>query len=430
MREIKDSGIEWIGQVPDDWKLKKGKYLFGQHNNRGNLKCLQLLSPSQKFGVIPQALLEELTTQNVVKVSQKTNLNDFKTVHVGDFCISLRSFQGGFEYSRYEGVVSPAYQIFSAIGDNLCDGYYRHLFKDKSFIDKMNSYTMTLRDGKNIAFDDFGNTYIPVPPKSEQEKIANFLDSKCSEIDALVADIQKEIGVLEQYRYSAITEAVTKGLNPNAEMKNSGIEWVGTIPAHWKLRKAKYLFQQYNFRGNNICLQLLSPSQKYGVIPQTLLEELTTQNVVKVRESANLNLFKTVHKGNFCISLRSFQGGFEYSQYEGVVSPAYQVFGAVSPSVCNGYYRYLFKEKGFIEKMNSYTMTLRDGKNIAFDDFGNTYIPLPPLLEQKEIVSYMNVKCKEIDAAISDKQQQLEVLDSYKKSLIYEYVTGKKEVTA
>ena len=220
MREMKDSGIEWVGQVPNNWKLKRGKYLFKQHNNRGNLKCLQLLSPSQKFGVIPQTLLEELTTQNVVKVSEKANLNDFKTVHVGDFCISLRSFQGGFEYSRYEGVVSPAYQIFSAIGDNLCDGYYRYLFKDKSFIDKMNSYTMTLRDGKNIAFDDFANTYIPVPPKSEQEKIANFLDSKCSEIDTISADIQKEIEILEQYKRSVITEAVTKGLNPDVEMKD------------------------------------------------------------------------------------------------------------------------------------------------------------------------------------------------------------------
>lgn len=244
MREMKDSGIEWVGQFPNNWKLKKGKYLFKQHNNRGNLKCLQLLSPSQKFGVIPQTLLEELTTQNVVKVSEKANLNDFKTVHVDDFCISLRSFQGGFEYSRYEGVVSPAYQIFSAIGDNLCDGYYRYLFKDKSFIDKMNSYTMTLRDGKNIAFDDFGNTYIPVPPKSEQEKIANFLDSKCSEIDAISADIQKEIEILEQYKRSVITEAVTKGLNPDVEMKDSGIEWVGSIPVHWDTIPIRYLFAE------------------------------------------------------------------------------------------------------------------------------------------------------------------------------------------
>lgn len=427
MREMKDSGIEWIGQVPNNWKLKKGKYLFKQHNNRGNLKCLQLLSPSQKFGVIPQTLLEELTTQNVVKVSEKANLNDFKTVHVGDFCISLRSFQGGFEYSHYEGVVSPAYQIFSAIGDNLCDGYYRYLFKDKSFIDKMNSYTMTLRDGKNIAFDDFGNTYIPVPPKSEQEKIANFLDSQCSEIDAISADIQKEIEMLEQYKRSVITEAVTKGLNPDAEMKDSGIEWIGKIPLNWKLEKGKYLFRQRNSKGNNISLQLLSPSQKYGVIPQTLLEKLTTQNVVKTNERADLGNFKTIHKGDFCISLRSFQGGFEYSEYEGVVSPAYQVFYKVEP-LYNNYYRYLFKENSFIKKMNSFTMTLRDGKNIAFSDFGDTYIPVPPLDEQEKIATFLNKKSSEIDSLVAEKKQQLEVLDSYKKSLIYEYVTGKKEV--
>lgn len=427
MREMKDSGIEWIGQVPNNWKLKKGKYLFKQHNNRGNLKCLQLLSPSQKFGVIPQTLLEELTTQNVVKVSEKANLNDFKTVHVGDFCISLRSFQGGFEYSHYEGVVSPAYQIFSAIGDNLCDGYYRYLFKDKSFIDKMNSYTMTLRDGKNIAFDDFGNTYIPVPPKSEQEKIANFLDSQCSEIDAISADIQKEIEMLEQYKRSVITEAVTKGLNPDAEMKDSGIEWIGKIPLNWKLEKGKYLFRQRNSKGNNISLQLLSPSQKYGVIPQTLLEKLTTQNVVKTNERADLGNFKTIHKGDFCISLRSFQGGFEYSEYEGVVSPAYQVFYKVEP-LYNNYYRYLFKENSFIKKMNSFTMTLRDGKNIAFSDFGDTYIPVPPLDEQEKIATFLNKKSSEIDSLVAEKKQQLEVLDSYKESLIYEYVTGKKEV--
>lgn len=427
MREMKDSGIEWIGQVPNNWKLKKGKYLFKQHNNRGNLKCLQLLSPSQKFGVISQTLLEELTTQNVVKVSEKANLNDFKTVHVGDFCISLRSFQGGFEYSHYEGVVSPAYQIFSAIGDNLCDGYYRYLFKDKSFIDKMNSYTMTLRDGKNIAFDDFGNAYIPVPPKSEQEKIANFLDSQCSEIDAISADIQKEIEMLEQYKRSVITEAVTKGLNPDAEMKDSGIEWIGKIPLNWKLEKGKYLFRQRNSKGNNISLQLLSPSQKYGVIPQTLLEKLTTQNVVKTNERADLGNFKTIHKDDFCISLRSFQGGFEYSEYEGVVSPAYQVFYKVEP-LYNSYYRYLFKENSFIKKMNSFTMTLRDGKNIAFSDFGDTYIPVPPLDEQEKIATFLNKKSSEIDSLVAEKKQQLEVLDSYKKSLIYEYVTGKKEV--
>lgn len=138
-------------------------------------------------------------------------------------------------------------------------------------------------------------------------------------------------------------------------------------------------------------------------------------------------MLKTIHKGDFCISLRSFQGGFEYSKYEGVVSPAYQVFYPTL-EIADDYYKYLFKEQGFIDRMNSYTMTLRDGKNIAFSDFGNTYIPYPPLTEQLEIATYLDRKCTQIDALVTEKQQQLATLDEYKKSLIFEYVTGKKEV--
>ena len=268
---------------------------------------------------------------------------------------------------------------------------------------------------------------VPFPPIAEQKRIADFLDEKCGEIDSIRSDVQREIEILNDYKKSVITETVTKGLNPKAKLKDSGIEWIGKIPEGWDSIKAKYLFKQRNSRGNTIDLQLLSPSQKFGVIPQSKLEELTTQKVVKLNEKVNLAELKTIHQGDFCISLRSFQGGFEYSEYEGVVSPAYQVFYSIVPS-CNGYYRYLFKEKSFIEKMNSFTMSLRDGKNIAFEDFANSEMPIPPLSEQKAIADYLDEKCSEIDATIADKQKQLETLDEYKKSLIFEYVTGKKEV--
>ena len=426
MRATKDSGFEWIGEIPTSWELYKGKYMFTQRNLRGNTIELQLLSPTQKYGVVPQSVYEDRSGMNAVKLNENANLSALKTIHKGDFCISLRSFQGGFEYSEYEGVVSPAYQVFYPVV-KVARGYYKYLFKDSGFIEKMNSYTMTLRDGKNIAFADFGNTYIPCPPVDEQQRIADFLDTKCAEIDALVADIQTQIDTLEQYKRSIITETVTKGLNPNAEMKDSGIQWVGNMPSSWSVLKGKYMFAQRSLRGNSIELQLLSPTQKFGVIPQTRYEELSGMNAVKLNEKADLSLFKTIHKGDFCISLRSFQGGFEYSEYEGVVSPAYQVFYP-TVKIADGYYRYLFKEQGFIEKMNSYTMTLRDGKNIAFSDFGNTYIPYPPLTEQSEIAAYLNSKCAQINALITEKQQQLATLDEYKKSLIFEYVTGKKEV--
>lgn len=423
MREMKDSGIEWIGQVPNNWKLKKGKYLFKQHNNRGNLKCLQLLSPSQKFGVIPQTLLEELTTQNVVKVSEKANLNDFKTVHVGDFCISLRSFQGGFEYSRYEGVVSPAYQIFSAIGDNLCDGYYRYLFKDKSFIDKMNSYTMTLRDGKNIAFDDFGNTYIPAPPKSEQEKIANFLDSKCFEIDAISADIQKEIEILEQYKRSLVFEAISKGINGEKTANASSDIWK-EIPQSWKLVDIKYLFE---------IVKRIAGREGYNILS-------VTQKGLKVKDisgnqgqiAENYSGYQFVFPSDYVMNhMDLLTGWIDCSDQFGVTSPDYRVFRLRDKTQNDTeYYKYVMQccyMCRIFYSLGQGVSTLGRWR-LQTSAFMNFIVPVPPLHEQKEIARYLNDKCKEIELSIEQKRKQLELLSAYKKSLIYEYVTGKKEV--
>ena len=199
---------EWLGEVASHWEFYKGKYLFAQRNEKGNIIELQLLSPTQHFGVIPQYMLEELTSANVVKVKDDTDLSTFKTIHKGDYCISLRSFQGGFEYSEYEGVVSPAYQVFYPIRE-ICDRFYKYLFKDKCFVNEMNSHTMSLRDGKNIAFDDFGNTYIPYPPIEEQVAIANFLDKRCRKIQDLSTDLQKQIDILDKYKQSLVFECVT-----------------------------------------------------------------------------------------------------------------------------------------------------------------------------------------------------------------------------
>ena len=232
---------------------------------------------------------------------------------------------------------------------------------------------------------------------------------------------------MEQYKKSVITEAVTKGINSNAKMKESGIEWIGEIPEHWDTKKGKYIFTQRNEKGNSIELQLLSPTQKDGVIPQALYDEISGMNSVKLKENTDFNLLKTCHKGDYCISLRSFQGGFEYSKYEGVVSPAYQIFYPTI-EIADGYYKYLFKEKNFIEKINSFTLSLRDGKPISYFDFANMYLPLPSAEEQKQIADYLDKKCSSIDSIIFTKKQQLEKLEEYKKSLIFEYVTGKKEI--
>lgn len=422
MREMKDSGISWVGEIPKEWSVNRAKYCFvntkeiaGCRSDRYERLALTMngvikRSKDDSNGLQP----EKFETYQILRpdelVFKLIDLQNVSTSRVG--------------LSPYLGLVSPAYIILKSnkrVLPAFAEKYFLMLWKNQIF--------NALGDAgvrSNLNSKDLLELSIPFPSLAEQQRIAEFLDRECGKIDGLKADIQSQIDTLEQYKRSVITEAVTHGLNPSAPMKDSKV-WYGQIPSEWKELKGKYVFKQRNDRGNNVCLQLLSPTQKYGVIPQDKYEELTGMNAVKLNDSTNYALLKTIHKGDYCISLRSFQGGFEYSEYEGVVSPAYQVFYPII-TIADGYYKYLFKEKGFIDVMNSYTMSLRDGKNIAFDDFGDTFIPVPPLDEQQEIADYLDNKCAEIERIIADKKSQIETLDGYKKSLIYEYVTGKKEV--
>lgn len=421
MREMKDSGAPWLGYIPANWQVDKLKYHLVRNEPRNPGEKI-VLSLYRELGVIPKDSRDD--NHNVT--SEDTS--NYKYVRPGDFVINkMKAWQGSVAVSDYEGIVSPAYFIYNFTDDVYYRRYFHYLMRS-CYKDEFMRLSGGIRVGQwDLPSSSLDNVAVLIPPKVEQRAIAEFLDRRCAEIDAIAADLQSQIDVLEQYRCSIITEAVTNGLNPDAEMKDSGYDWVGMMPSTWVMRKGKYMFVQRSLRGNSIELQLLSPTQKFGVIPQSLYEELTGMSAVKLSEKADLSLLKTIHKGDFCISLRSFQGGFEYSEYEGVVSPAYQVFYP-TVEIADGYYRYLFKESGFIEKMNSYTMTLRDGKNIAFADFGNTYIPYPPVEEQAAIADFLDAKVSEIDGIINQKKEQLEVLDSYKKSLIYEYVTGKKSV--
>lgn len=420
MRQMKDSGIAWVGEIPQEWDIQKNKYIFKIKKD--------IVLPNKSYQLL------SLTTNGIREKDEDDcsgkvpeNYDGYQIVRRNDLVMCLFDLDCSAVFSgisQYDGMISPAYKILKINNSISNERYYAYWFIYVSSKRYYKQYSKNLRYTLNA--DEFNRLFSPVPPLDEQKRIADFLDKECDKMDELKADIQAQIDTLEQYKRSVITEAVTHGLNPDVPMKDSAV-WFGKIPNSWTVVKGKYVFTQRNTRGNNIALQLLSPTQKYGVIPQEKYEELSGMSAVKLNDSTNFALLKTIHKGDYCISLRSFQGGFEYSEYEGVVSPAYQVFYPIV-NVDRGYYKYLFKEKGFIEVMNSYTMSLRDGKNIAFDDFGNTFIPVPPVEEQKIIAEYLNKKCAEIEQTITDKKAQLDTLDEYKKSLIYEYVTGKKEV--
>lgn len=419
MRTTKNSGFEWIGEIPTSWELYKGKYMFTQRNLRGNTIELQLLSPTQKYGVVPQSVYEDRSGMNAVKLNENANLSALKTIHKGDFCISLRSFQGGFEYSEYEGVVSPAYQVFYPVV-KVARGYYKYLFKDSGFIEKMNSYTMTLRDGKNIAFADFGNTYIPCPPVDEQQRIADFLDTKCAEIDALTADIQAQIDTLEQYKRSVITETVTKGLDPNAEMKDSGIQWIGDMPAHWDVIRGKYIlrYMQKPVREDDGVITCFRDGEV--TLRSNRREDGFTMSDKEIG-------YQGIDVGDLVVhGMDGFAGSIGISDSRGKASP---VLNVLETDQNKRYIMYYLRSMAYSDVFLALATGIRVRScDLRWNKLAELSYPVPPLNEQNAIVKHIDSVLSKADAVIADKKAQLATLDEYKKSLIFEYVTGKKEV--
>ena len=423
-REFKDSGIEWIGQIPKEWKVVRAKGLFVQRSTKGNSQPV-LLSATQKQGMLPQYLLE-----GVVQTNKDTDLQTFKTVHKNDFVISLRSFQGGFEKSDYEGVCSPAYQVFYNRAP-INYSYFWQLFKSVGFIDKINSLTVGIREGKNIQYKDFADMYLAIPSLPEQQKIADYLDKVCGEVDEMVSLQEKMIEELKAYKQSVITEAVTKGLNPNAPMKDSGIDWIGEIPEHWNvsvLRRFATIILgkmlQTNAQSDDDTLE------QYICAKDVHFEGIDFSDLKKMYFNKKEKETYLVMKGDMLV----VEGGAgaagscvlntdipnTYIQNSIMIVRPKQDINIRYVQ----YFEFSLVRKGYVDFVcNKATIP-----HFTKDKLSSMPISLPPLSEQQQIASYLDTKCSEIDSLIAIKQQKIEELKEYKKSVIYEYVTGKKEV--
>ena len=419
MREMKDSGTLAFGTIPSTWKTTKFKNLFFLRSTK-NTGNRELLSVYLDKGVISYSDSDGL---QVHKPSE--SLDAYQNVEIGDFVLNnQQAWRGSVGVSKYRGIISPAYFVYS-MTDECYAPYMNYLLRDSSMV---HQYELASRGVGTIQRNLFApwlkNRIVLIPPICEQKVIANFLDSQCSEIDAISADIQKEIETLEQYKRSVITEAVTKGLNPDVEMKNSGLRWCEKIPATWEVIPAKYLFHNSDTRKfpND---ELLTASQKYGLISQT--DYMKRENAKIVLANAGIENWKHVEPNDFVISLRSFQGGLEMSEISGCVTWHYVVLRAAQ-KVFQRYYKWLFKSSKYINALQATCNFIRDGQDLRFSNFAKVPLFIPPYKEQCEIAAYLDEKTTAIDAVMQSKKKQLEVLDSYKKSLIYEYVTGKKEV--
>jgi type I restriction enzyme S subunit len=411
----KDSGVEWIGEIPVGWKLKKMKYLFRDISIKNRPDEI-LLSVTQDQGVIPRGWLVNRP------VMPTGNLETFKFIEKGNFAISLRSFEGGIEYCHHNGIISPAYTVLQ-INRELFELYYKYLFKSFSFISEIQTSVMGIREGKNISYPILSYSLLPIPPLPEQTAIANFLDEKCSKIDRAVAQKEKLVALLKERKQIVIQNAVTKGLNPNAKMKDSGVEWIGEIPEGWEVNKVKNLFKLImDASKKNNDYELLSIYTDIGVKPRKELEE-------RGNKATNTDGYWVVKKGDFIVNkLLAWMGAIGLSEYEGVTSPAYDIIRPVK-SAFGYYYHYLFRIRKCSSELKKSSRGIMEMRlRLYFDKFGIVIVPYPPLSEQKTIVAHIETQSQKINKAITLQQNQIEKLKEYKSILINNAVTGKIKV--
>ena len=426
MREMKDSGIAGIGYIPKSWEVRRIKTLGAYRNGLtyspndicGDEGTLVLRASNVKNGRI-------VYDDNVfVSCVIKSEL----MVESGDILICSRS--GSKELIGKSAIIdenaNASFGAFMMIFR--CDEpkYMFYVLNSPVFTYYLGTFfTSTINQLTGANFGDMKIAYCP--NKMEKSKIVKFLDKKCTEIDALTADIQTQIENLEQYKQSVITEAVTRGMRKGSNLKESGVAWCPLIPDSWIVTNPKALFVPRLKRAQKGERQLTA-SQKHGIIYQDDFLDLESQKVVTVEKG--FSILKQVEPSDFVISMRSFQGGLEYSEVRGSISSAYVMLIPNAEKVYPPFYRWFFKSSKYINAIQSTTNLVRDGQAMRYENFVQVPLFIIPIEEQKEIAKYLNGHVYEIDAVLMDKKAQLETLEEYKKSLIYEYVTGKKEVPA
>lgn len=418
--DYKESGYEWLGEIPLHWELKKAKWGFKEKSIKGYPNEV-LLSVSKGKGVIPR---DELENKAVMAFK---DLQNFKLVVSKDFVIHLRSFQSGFEMSSNQGIVSPAYTVFSC-ENSLDPNYYKYLFYMRSFIDAIAATTQSLRDGKPIAYKDFSNMELPFPTIEEQTKIASFLDFKLNEIDNLINMKNKFITLLEQQRQSIITEAVTKGLNSNVKMKNSGVEWIGEIPEHWDLKRLKYALllnpsknEVSNIENIDVTFlpmeKIIAPNEVDISLKKKIEEVYNGYTYFKDNDLVLAKVTPCFENGNIAV-MQNMENGIGFGTTElHVLRPR------TNQNI--SFYYYLAQSGPFKQQGVSTMYGVGGLKRIPNEFVLNYEFGMPPLAEQNEIVDFLNYKCREIQSTKHLIKLQIVKLKEYRQSLIYEAVTGK-----
>ena len=409
MREMKDSGVEWIGEIPKDWNCMRLKFAFG-NSNVGESVDKELYSSDENGYIFYTA------GANPVKTSY-TEFPMWKYTTDNDILLARNGTP--YIYLPSKDAVYSDHIIRINIKDGYCRRFLRYCLQrsiESIIVDSVSIATWSISLWKEQK--------LPLPYYHEQKYLADYLDSKCSKIDEIIERQQAIIEKLKEYKLSIITEAVTSGINPDVEMKDSGSVWFGSIPTNWEMKRLKYVFHIQKDIAGEEGHTVLSITQK-GIIPK----DFSNNEGQFANSYANYQL---VHKGDFAMNhMDLLTGWVDISKYEGVTSPDYRVFVLNDKNgMCPEYYLYM------MQMCYSARIFYGLGQGVSgmgrwrlqADKFLNFHIPIPPYDEQKIIADYITDKVNHIEVEIDKRNKLIKKYQEYKKSLIYEVVTGKKEV--
>lgn len=427
-REMKNSGIPWIGEIPEGWKMCFIKQIMRNKSIKG-FPNERVLSLYRDYGVVPKDSRDD--NHNVTS----DDTSSYKLVDDGDFVINkMKAWQGSMAVSEYRGIISPAYYICRFTTTDINKRYIHYLLRNDSYKTEYMRLSSGLRVGQwDLNIDDFLRIMMILPLLAEQQRIAEFLDRKCAEVDEMIALQEQIIEELKAYKQSVITEAVTKGLNPAAPMRDSGIDWIGSIPEHWEVCRVKNvasLFGRIGFRGytsddlnkDGEGAITLSPS---NMLPMGMdYTNVTYLSWMKYHESPEI----MIQNGDILmVKTGSSYGKVSYVDNlpkEATINP--QILRIVS-RINSKYLGYYLQTPLFIYQVEGGVVggTI---PTISQEKINNFFVAMSSIEEQQAIADYLDEKCADIDSLIQTKQSKIDSLKEYKKSIIYEYVTGKREV--
>ena len=429
MRDMKDSGVPWIGKIPSGWEVKKVKYIAKRITKGSGITKEEVFPdgdmPCVRYGEIYTKYNNSFkecysaTKAEIHFSPQYFSKGDILIAGTGEL---VEEIGKGIAYLGNDKCMAGGdIIILTPIGDSIFMNYALN----SSYAQAQKSQSKAKLKVVHISPSEIGEIRISLPLYEEQKRIADFLDAKCAEINSILEKTRTSIDEYKKLKQSVITEAITKGIRGNRPKKDSGVEWIGMIPNEWKCLKIKHCFSLRDERNTSPMeeVRLLSLYTELGVFPHGEHEE-------RGNKAVTVDGYKIVQKNDIVVNIiLAWMGAIGLSDYDGVTSPAYDIWKPNHPEVVPRYYHYVFRTRGIASECYKYGRGIMMMRWRTYsDEFGQIYIPFPSMAEQQEIVDFLDEKGAIIDSLIASKEALIAELESYKKSLIYEYVTGKKWV--